>query len=130
MGLWFANRPLGLALIAILLGPEVHLPGMRTVPGSVLGSGNFHSWRLVIKSFLPPFSTADSSSAVVSYWRKDVHLVLVNHLGSLPRLTDRLDMTIVVDWDKSNKQTYCDFRGLGFLIAISDAEKKIISFLD
>ena len=42
--------------------------------------------------------------AVVSYWRKDVHLVLVNHLGSLPRnslirLTDRLDMAIVVDWN-------------------------------
>ena len=33
-----------------------------------------------------------------------MHLVLVNGLGSLPRnsvvrLTDRLDMTIVVDWD-------------------------------
>ena len=42
--------------------------------------------------------------AIVSYWRKDVHLVLVNHLGSLPRnslirLTDRLDMAIVVDWN-------------------------------
>ena len=33
-----------------------------------------------------------------------IHLVLVNRLGRLPknnvvRLTDRLDMTIVVDWD-------------------------------
>ena len=33
-----------------------------------------------------------------------MHLVLVKRLGSLPmnsvvRLTDRLDMTIVVDWD-------------------------------
>ena len=41
---------------------------------------------------------------VVSYWRNDGHLVLVNHLGSMPRnsvikLTDRLDMTIIVDWD-------------------------------
>ena len=46
--------------------------------------------------------TADSSTAVVSYWRKDVHLVLDSCLGSLHRnsvvrLTDRLDMTIVVD---------------------------------
>ena len=47
----------------------------------------------------------DSSRVVVSYWRKDVHEVLVNRLGlSLPRksvvrITDRLDMTIVVDWD-------------------------------
>ena len=58
--------------------------------------------------------TADSSWAVVCYWRKDVHLVLVNGLGSLPRnsvvrLTDRLDMTVVVDWDvqpqiKTNKK--------------------------
>ena len=48
--------------------------------------------------------TADSSNAVVSYWRKYVHLVLVNCLGSLPRnsvvrLTDRLNMIIVVDRD-------------------------------
>ena len=43
--------------------------------------------------------------AVVSYWRKDVHLVLVNR--SVDRLTDRSDMTIVADWDikeHSNKQ--------------------------
>ena len=47
--------------------------------------------------------SSDSSRAVVSYWRKYVHQVLVNHLGglSLPRksvvrLTDRPDMTIDV----------------------------------
>ena len=44
-----------------------------------------------------------------------MHLVLVNHLGSLPRnsdvrLTDQLDMNVVVDWDikpqmkQANKQ--------------------------
>ena len=55
---------------------------------------------------------ADSSRAVVSYWRKDVHLVLVNRLRSLPRnsmfrLTDHLHMTIEVDWDVKSqiKQT-------------------------
>ena len=43
-----------------------------------------------------------SRGAVVSYWRKYVHEVLVNHLGlSLPRksvvrLTDRPDMTLDV----------------------------------
>ena len=44
-----------------------------------------------------------SKGAVVSYWRKYVHGVLVNHLGglSLPRksvvrLTDRPDMTLDV----------------------------------
>ena len=40
------------------------------------------------------------------YLRKDVHQVLVNCLG-LSLLTDRLDLTIVVDWDvrqHSNKQ--------------------------
>ena len=36
-----------------------------------------------------------------SYWLKYEHLVLVNRLGSLPRnsvdrLTDRLDMTLIV----------------------------------
>ena len=45
--------------------------------------------------------TADSSRAVVSYWRKDVHLVLVNRLGSLSRnravrLIDRLHITKVL----------------------------------
>ena len=49
----------------------------------------------------------------MSYWGKDVHGILVNRLGlSLPRksgvrLTDRLDMTIVVDWNvkSQSKQT-------------------------
>ena len=59
------------------------------------------SWNHFDGHFLP---TADSSRTAVSYWRMDVHLVLVNRLGSLPRnsvirLTGRLDMTIVVDWD-------------------------------
>ena len=47
--------------------------------------------------------SADSRRAVVSYWRKYAHEVLVNHLGglSLPwksvvRLTDCPDMTIDV----------------------------------
>ena len=47
--------------------------------------------------------SADSRGAVVSYWRKYVHEILVNRLGdlSLPRksvvrLTDRPDMTIDV----------------------------------
>ena len=64
-----------------------------------------------LPSFLPPppsyestfFFTAFSRRAVVSYWRKYVHEVLVNRLGglSLPRksvvrLTDRPDMTLDV----------------------------------
>ena len=47
--------------------------------------------------------SADSRGAVVSYWRKYVHEVLVNRLGglSLPRksvgrLTDRPDMILAV----------------------------------
>ena len=49
--------------------------------------------------------TADSSRAVIIYWQKNVHLVLVNRLGlSLPRKgvvrsVVSLDMTIAVDWD-------------------------------
>ena len=45
-------------------------------------------------------SSADSRGAVVSYWRKYVHEVLVNRIGGLSlsrksvvRLTDRPDMT-------------------------------------
>ena len=52
-------------------------------------------------TFVPP--SAFSRRAVVSYWRKYVHEVLVNRLGglSLPRksvvrLTDRPDMTLDV----------------------------------
>ena len=52
-------------------------------------------------TFVSP--SADSRRAVVSYWRKYVHEVLVNRLGglSLPRksmvrLTDRPDMTLDV----------------------------------
>ena len=52
-------------------------------------------------SFVSP--SADSRGAVVSYWRKYVHEVLVNRLGvlSLPRksvvrLTDRPDLTLDV----------------------------------
>ena len=65
------------------------------------------SWNHFYGHFLP---TADSSRAVVIYWWKDVHLVLVNHLGSLPRnsvvrFTDCLDMTIVVDGHNTTNQT-------------------------
>ena len=51
--------------------------------------------------FYSPF--ADSRRAVVSYWRKYVHKVLVNRLGGLSlsrksvvRLSNRPDMTIDV----------------------------------
>ena len=50
--------------------------------------------------------STDSSRAIVSYWRKDVHIILVNCLGlSLSRkkyglrLTDCLNITLVVNWD-------------------------------
>ena len=75
-------------------------------------------------------TTADSIRAFISYWRNDVDLLLVNRLGSLPRnsvvrLTDRLDRTIVVDWDvkpqikQTNKQTIKQeilFRVLSFYL--------------
>ena len=59
---------------------------LKTTAGSIFGSGNILSWRLVLKSFLRPFSPqAIASRAVVSYRLKDVRLVLVNRLGSLAR---------------------------------------------
>ena len=67
------------------------------------------SWRVVISDLYPVWQhafvspSAFSRRAVVSYWRKYVHEVLVNRLGglSLPRksvvrLTDRPDMTFDV----------------------------------
>ena len=83
---------------------DARAPGIQTVTGSILRSGNILYWRLVMKSFLRPATadTADSSMVVASY-RKDVDFVLVNRLGSLhrnsvDRLTDRLNITMVVDW--------------------------------
>ena len=87
------------------------LPDMRTVEIRSSGPAAFFqedwSW---IHFYGDSLSTADSSRAVVSYWQK----VLVNHLESLPRnsvvrLTDHLDMTVVVDWDikPQFKQTQC-----------------------
>ena len=49
--------------------------------------------------------STDSSRAVVSYWRKDVHIILVNCLVKSVqekcglRLTDSLNIIIVVHWD-------------------------------
>ena len=60
-----------------------------------------HIWPVWQHTFVSP--SAFSRRAVVSYWRKYVHKVLVNRLGglSLPtksvvRLTDRPDMTLDV----------------------------------
>ena len=47
--------------------------------------------------------STDSSRAVVSYWRKDVHIILFRSTSVQEkcglRLTDCLDITIVVHWD-------------------------------
>ena len=70
----------------------VHLTRKSGVLGSIPGLATYFR-----------FSSAFSRRAVVSYWRKYVHEVLVNRLGglSLPRksvvrLTDRPDMTLDV----------------------------------
>ena len=70
------------------------------VPGRVARGPGFDTRSGNILSFLLPLF---SRRAVVSYWRKYVHEVLVNRLGglSLPRksvvrLTDRPDMTLDV----------------------------------
>ena len=72
-----------------------------------------------------------SLTLIQIYWRKDVHLVLVNRLGSLSwnsvvMLTGHLNMTIVVDWDvksqikQTNQQTdYCVFLGVNQQIVFS-----------
>ena len=69
-----------------------HLTQEPEVPGSILVGPH---------TFVSP--SADSRRAVVSYWQKHVHKVLVNHVGglSLPRksvvrLTDHPNMTFAV----------------------------------
>ena len=72
-------------------------------------SGSWVRYPVWQHTFVSP--SAFSRRAVVSYWRKYVHEVLVNRLGglSLPRksvvrLTDHPDMTLDVYWDV--KQQY------------------------
>ena len=51
-------------------GPEARLdprpPCMRTVAGSILGSANILSWRLVMKSFLWPFSPYNPETEITT----------------------------------------------------------------
>ena len=78
--------------------------GHLTRKSGVLGSVSQGSWvRYPVwqHTFVSP--SAFSRRAVVSYWRKYVHEVLVNRLGGLSlsrksvvRLTDRPDMTVDV----------------------------------
>ena len=82
---------------------------LRKPPGHVAQSVG-HLTKSEVLGSIPGLATycfvspsADSRGAVVSYWRKYVHEVLVNRLGglSLPRksvvrLTDRPDMTLDV----------------------------------
>ena len=82
----------------------MHITNMRTNLLIILSYASQGSWvRYPVwqHTFVSP--SAFSRRAVVSYWRKYVHKVLVNRLGglSLPRksvvrLTDRPDMTLDV----------------------------------
>ena len=72
---------------------------IRVTSAAILSSFVCHFYPVWPHTFVSP--SADSRRAVVSYWRKYVHEVLVNRLGglSLPRksvvrLTDRPDMTL------------------------------------
>ena len=73
-------------------------PGKQTVAGSIITPDTFFRGDLVMKNEKKLYDysllSADSRMAVVSYWPKNVHQVLVNCLGGLPRnsvdwLTDR-----------------------------------------
>ena len=89
----FASLTLCYFSVPLLLTGMILCKHRWAGPGFDTGSGN-------ILSFLLPLF---ARRAVVSYWRKYVHEVLVNRLGglSLPRksvvrLTDRPDMTLDV----------------------------------
>ena len=79
------------------------MPGRvaQSVGHRIRKSGSWVRYQVWQHTFVSP--SAFSRRAVVSYWRKYVHEVLVNRLGglSLPRksvvrLTDRPDMTLDV----------------------------------
>ena len=78
---WHCSKPCSLVDACLL--------GMRTVMGSIFGFGNILSWRLVMKSFLWPFSKCNRFVPVVPLIQVGqlsvVHLVLVNRLGSQPK---------------------------------------------
>ena len=77
------------------------LPDIQMVSGSIWQHFFVQIGHEIISTAILP--SGDSSRAVVSYWQKDVHYVLVNCLGlslarkSVDRLIDHLNMTIVVD---------------------------------
>ena len=84
---------------------DARAPGIQTVAGLILRSGNILYWRLVMKSLLGPFCSYSWFKYGSNYaiYRKGVDFVKVNRLGSLhrnsvDRLTDRLNITLVVDW--------------------------------
>ena len=95
--------------MSVLVSPE-YVPSHLTayVPGRVAQSVGHLTRKSGVLGSIPGLATyfrftAFSRRAVVSYWRKYVHEVLVNRLGglSLPRksvvrLTDRPDMTLDV----------------------------------
>ena len=83
------------------IGPQLKLP----IRGQFqLGTHFMYSNNIVSTGLATYFRFSfRSRGAVVSYWRKYVHEVLVNHLGGLSsprksvvRLTDRPDMTVDV----------------------------------
>ena len=83
-----------------ILSPVV-LSSRHQTPGLLISQGSWVRYPVWQHTFVSPSSF--SRRAVVSYWRKYVHKVLVNRLGglSLPRksvvrLTDRPDMTLDV----------------------------------
>ena len=87
---WHRSNQFGPGRVAQSVG---HLTYESGVLGSIPGLATYFRFSL----------SAFSRRAVVSYWRKYVHEVLVNSLGglSLPRksvvrLTDRPDMTLDV----------------------------------
>ena len=64
-----------------MLGRMRVRPGKQTVVGSILTSGTFFRGDLVMKkNSTTILSLPLIQDSVVSYWRKNVHLILVNCL--------------------------------------------------
>ena len=102
-----------------------HLTRKSGVLGSISGLATAGQ-----HTFVSPF--AFSRRAVVSYWRKYVHEVLVNRLGglSLPRksvarLTDRPDMTLDVYHGRKQQCNNNNHRKNGYILELLTSPRKI-----
>ena len=56
-----------------LISTYIQICDREVVGGTFAMSGNFLSWRLIMKYFLVMLPSTDSKREVVSFWQKNMH---------------------------------------------------------